>query len=251
MFKLKKSTEGSVLFVDMRNFTFLCSKMKGNPSENKILKKPLTQYESRFNYIVTQMEKFYEEWLKILQKYIKKKQITNAVFQSTGDGIMIALEGKFHYLAAFEMSVDVADHIRKKLDQEINPKLRKLGINRQDNLLDFGIGVCSGLFSYVEVPHIIGEDGSDKSGKGPFKKGTSVTILGTPANYAAHVEQTTKDHWNSYVLIAEPTIKMLCKYYKISISDTRAVEDKLKVKYLWKHQIKGIKGLGMYMYHIN
>ncbi len=252
MVNLNESIEGTVFFVDMRNFTFLCSKMADNPAEDKIITGSTTQYEARFKFMIAQMEHFYSQWLKILQKYIEKENITQVIFQSTGDGVMIALEGKLHYLAAFEASIEIAKYMRVRLDKTINPKLSNLGILRWNDKLDFGIGICSGIFKYVEVPQIVGSLKLRKNKDIMDKKIKNyITILGTAPNYASRVEQATKDHANSYILIAESTIDLLREHYAISASDTRKIEDTLGVKYLWKHRLKGIRELGLYIYYID
>lgn len=246
MIELNKTIDGTVFFIDMRNFTFLCSKMADNPAEDKIVEGHSTQYETRLDLMIEVMGGFYNEWSNLLRKYIDKGEIENAIFQSTGDGIMVAVDGPRHFITALTASTEIAKGIEKRLSIEINPKLSKLGIHRWDDLLGFGIGICSGTFRYVEVPRMVRghEVTLDDSGLDSH----DITILGTAPNFAARVQHATKDHCRTHIIIAEPTVELLCKNKKIEMNDVRKIEDTFGIKYLWKHPFKGIKELGLYMY---
>jgi len=239
---------GTVFFIDMRNFTLLCSKMSGYSAEDSVIEKGMTQYDMRLEFLINVMAQFYDEWLGILNENMERGKISNAIFQSTGDGIMIAVEGKLHYLTAFEASIAMAHQIRKKLDQEINPKLKKLGINRLEDRMDFGIGMCSGQFKYVEVPYTLNGAYINSNDSPDIKsKGTYMTILGTAPNYAARIEQANKDHCDSYIMIAESTVYLLCEHYGIPFDDPVQIQNKLKLQYLWKHRFRGISEIGLYI----
>ena len=181
-------------------------------------------------------------------KFFQQRAVTEVVFQSTGDGVMVGLAGPKHAEVAFEASIAIAKNIRAKLDSEVNVRLKELGINRWSDLLDFGMGVCSGTFTFVSVPKMIQ----------PLEGGhqirddddVSYTILGTAPNYAARVEGATKDHTDSTILIAEPTIELLCAKRNLDLENKRLVEDKLGVTYLSNHKFKGVKALGLYMLQI-
>jgi len=153
-----------------------------------------------------------------------------------------------HYLTAFEAIIAMAHQIRKKLDQEINPKLKKLGINRLEDRMDFGIGMCSGQFKYVEVPYTLnGAYILSNDSPGNKRKDTYMTILGTAPNYAARIEKANKDHCDSYIMIAEPTVSLLCEHYGIAFDDPIQIQNQLKLQYLWKHPFRGISEIGLYI----
>ncbi|HEA66810.1 MAG TPA: hypothetical protein ENI07_08325 [Desulfobacterales bacterium] len=247
-----RDAAGTVFFIDMRNFTLLCSKMSGNIAEDRVIENGRTQYDMRLDFLIDSMSRFYDEWLGILKGNMERENISNAIFQSTGDGIMIAVEGKLHYLTAFEASIEMARQIRKKLDQEINPKLKELGINRLEDRLDFGVGMCSGQFKYVEVPYTLsGAYILSKESPGTKHRETYMTILGTAPNYAARIEKANKDHCESYIMIAEPTVRLLCDHYDIPFNDTHQIKDRLQLQYLWKHRFRGISEIGLYIYLVN
>ena len=238
--------QGTVFFIDMRNFTLLSSYMAENPRESRIIESGQTQYQGRLEFLIQTMTHFYQDWVATLQVYIAQGVVKEVVFQSTGDGVMVGLVGDKHYQVAFESSIAIAKKIRKELDLRINPRLKELGINRWSDLLDFGVGICSGSFTFVAVPKMIDPRHSD------FTKESDVsyTILGTAPNYAARVESATKDHSDSTILIAEPTIELLCKSQNVNLDDKRAIEDHFGVTYLSKHKFKGVKALGLYMVQV-
>jgi len=240
--------EGTVFFIDMRNFTLLSSEMAENPRESRILDTGQTQYQGRLEFLITTMTRFYKDWVATLESYVQQGVITEVIFQSTGDGVMVGLAGPKHYQVAFEASIAIAKNIRVKLDNEVNLKLKELGINRWSDLLDFGMGICSGSFTFVSVPKMINPS-QNKAGVNR-EEDVSYTILGTAPNYAARVESATKDHTDSTILIAEPTIELLCASRKIDINNKRLIEDKLGVVYLSNHKFKGVKAIGLYMLQI-
>ena len=169
--------EGTVFFIDMRNFTLLTSEMAENPRESRILDNGQTQYQARLEFLITTMTRFYRDWVATLDTYVQQGAVTEVVFQSTGDGVMVGLAGPKHAEVAFEASIAIAKNIRAKLDSEVNLRLKELGINRWSDLLDFGMGVCSGTFTFVSVPKMIqpSEDGQHARDD----EDVSYTILGT------------------------------------------------------------------------
>ena len=230
-------TYGTVFFVDMRNFTLLTSKMIKNPREDQLVDNGMTQYDARLSFLVSEMSDFYRSWRSILRRHTDSGEIRRYLFQSTGDGVMIALEGDEHAEVAMDASLEMATGMRERLANVINPRIEYLGIRRRSDWLDFGVGICSGHFTYVELSR--DELNPDLP--------TPHTILGTAPNYAARVEHANKDHENTRITIAQPTITALCEKRGINPSDHRLVEDTFGIRYVWKHTFAGMSGIGLYI----
>lgn len=227
--------EGTVFFVDMRNFTLLCSRMAGNPDEDRVVSSGKTQYEERLTFLVSEMTELYSTWREIIREHVDAGHIDRYLFQVLGDGVMIAVDGPRHAQVAFLAAQDMAVKVHHRLQNYSNPRIEALGIRRRGDWLDFGIGICSGQFAYVKVP-----DGRDEDED-------HYTILGTAANYASRVEEANKDHFDTRITIAQPTVDLLCVDAQIDPSDHRAVEDHFGLRYLWKHRLQGVKAIGLYI----
>lgn len=226
-----------MFFLDLRNFTLLCSRMVTNPREANILDSGLTQYEARLSYLIELTSNLYKEWHACLQAKIEESQIDRYIFQVLGDGAMVAFEGEEHAQAAVSAAVEIGESMSEKITTVINPMLKELGINRYDDLLDFGIGMYSGDFTYVDVPH---------GRKGVTTDQNIQTILGTAPNYAARIETSNKDHFGTRITIAQTTIDLLCEPLGIDPLDHRIVEDRLGLQYAWKHKFDSVPEIGLY-----
>ena len=158
--------------------------------------------------------------------------------QVLGDGVMIAVDGPRHAQVAFRAAKDMAARVHDRLRHFSNPRIETLGIRRRADWLDFGIGICSGQFAYVKVP-----DGRDENDQ-------RYTILGTAANYASRVEEANKDHFDTRITIAQPTVDLLCADAGLNPSAYREIEDHFGLRYLWKHRLQGVKAIGLYIYPI-
>ena len=231
-----KLVTGSVYFVDLRNFTLLCSRMPDNPQEDQISADGQSQYAARLNFLVEEMTGLYRNWSDLMERYVSQRRIRRYLFQVLGDGVMIALEGPEHAQVALESATEVGQTLVRQLEDRTNPRLKELGVARRADLLDFGIGLCSGEFAYVEVPIRL------------HKNAVSVepTILGTAANYASRIEKSNKDHVDTHITIAQPTIDALCGSLGINPKDHRAVEDALGLRFAWRHRFSGVKEIGLY-----
>ncbi len=230
--------EGTVFFVDMRNFTLLCSRMVGNPDEDRVGPSGQTQYEERLSFLVSEMTELYATWRTIIRVHVDAGHIDRYLFQVLGDGVMIAVDGPRHAQVAFSAAQDMAAKVHQRLREFSNPRIESLGIRRRADWLDFGIGICSGQFAYVKVP-----DGGQEDGD-------RYTILGTAANYASRVEEANKDHFDTRITIAQPTVDLLCADVGLDPTAYRAIEDHFGLRYLWKHRMQGVKAIGLYIYPV-
>lgn len=227
---------GTVYFVDMRNFTFLCSRMIENPKETERLEDGRTRYQARLDFLVEEMSWLYKSWRDILSHEVEAHRIRRYLFQVLGDGVMIAVDGPEHARAALDSATKIGRSLLERLSTHTNPALEELGVVRRSERLDFGIGMCSGEFVYLDVPSMLDPDTAQ----------VAPTILGTAANYASRVEKSNKDHYGTRITIAQPTIDCLCEAHGIDPSDYRAVEDALGLRYVWKHRFPGVREIGLY-----
>lgn len=231
-----RHAEGTVFFIDMRNFTLLTSALNTR-DDDRATDGNRSMHQRRIAYLVDTMSGFFSDWDAVMQRQVRHRRIDTYLFQATGDGVMVALEGGMHAEVACTTAAEIALRMRRTLDETVNPRLRQLGIKRSEDLLDFGIGICSGSYTYI---HMNTDSGT------PAAPSTH-TILGSAPNYAARVESSNKDHVGTTVMIGEPTVRLLCENAGIDHQDHRLVEDSFGLRYLWAHKFRGMRPMGLYI----
>lgn len=227
-----RATEGSVFFLDLRSFSILTSRLQTAKRENAFVNLTETRYSARLRYILTVVGNLYALANDIVACHVARGVIDNYLIHPTGDGVMVALEGEQHAETATRAAVELALRFRRVLVDVVNPEISKLGISRSRDRLDFGIGVSSGEFSEIAFDRDL--------------PGFSNTVVGTTVNIAARVEEACKDHDETVIAIAEPTVRIMCENIGIDPDNHRLIEDSFGVRYLWRHALKGVGTIGLY-----